>query len=119
MFIPSCLFSVLSHVVRAIDIDYEKRIVTLNEPEKGSNPRIWKVSTVLIEMVNALPKTSEQVFPGSLKSMKGTWIDTRARLAETLQNPRLKKITFYTFRHWKATTQNTTRPRTYYTSSNS
>jgi integrase len=37
--------------------------------------------------------------------MKGTWIDTRARLTETLQNPRLKKITFYTFRHWKATTE--------------
>jgi integrase/predicted RNA-binding Zn-ribbon protein involved in translation (DUF1610 family) len=85
------------------DIDREKRIITLNEPEKGSNPRMWKVSTTLMEMLNALPKTSEQVFPGSLKSMKGTFIDTRKRLAATLQNPRLQRVSFHTFRHWKAT----------------
>ena len=60
-----------------------------NEPEKGLNPRMWKVSTTLIEMLNALPKTCEQVFPSSLKSMKETFLDTRKRLAETLQNPRL------------------------------
>ena len=85
------------------DVDREKRIITLNEPEKGSNPRMWKVSPALIEMLNALPKTCEQVFPGSLKSMKGTFIDTRKRLAQTLQNPRLLRISFHTFRHWKAT----------------
>ena len=87
-----------------IDVDREKRVITLNEPEKGSNPRMWKVSSTLIEMINALPKTSEQVFPGSLKSMKSTFIDTRKRLAQTLQNPRLLRISFHTFRHWKATT---------------
>lgn len=87
-----------------IGLDREKRIVTLNEPEKGSNPRMWKVSTTLIEMLNALPKTGDQVFPGSLKGMKGTFIDTRRRLAQTLQNPRLLRISFHTFRHWKATT---------------
>jgi integrase len=86
-----------------IDIDREKRIITLNEPEKGSNPRMWKVSTTLMEMLNALPKTDEQVFPGSLKGMKGTFLDTRKRLAETLQNLRLLRISFHTFRHWKAT----------------
>jgi integrase/ribosomal protein L37AE/L43A len=85
------------------DMDTEKRIVTLNEPEKDSNPRMWKVSTQLIEMLNALPKTSEQIFPGSLKGMKGTFLDTRKRLAATLQNPRLLRISFHTFRHWKAT----------------
>jgi integrase len=92
-------------VLEWINIDSERSIITLNDPEKGSNPRMWKVSQKLIQMLNALPKTSEQVFSGSLKSMKGTWIDTRTRLAETLQNPRLKKIKFYTFRHWKATTE--------------
>jgi integrase/predicted RNA-binding Zn-ribbon protein involved in translation (DUF1610 family) len=86
------------------DIDREKRIITLNEPEKNSNPRMWKVSPTLIEMLNALPKTCEQVFAGSLKGMKGTFIDTRKRLAQTLQNPRLLRISFHTFRHWKATT---------------
>jgi integrase len=87
-----------------INIDSERNIITLNDPEKGSNPRMWKVSQKLISMINALPKTSEQIFLGSLKSMKTTFIKTRKRLAANLQNPRLHKITFYTFRHWKATT---------------
>ena len=37
------------------DIDFEKGIIRLNEPEKGSNPRLWKVSQKLIAMLNALP----------------------------------------------------------------
>jgi integrase len=86
-----------------IDIDREKRIITLNTPEKGSNPRMWRVSSGLMEMLNALPKKNELIFPGSLKSMKGTFLDTRKRLADTLQNPRLLRISFHTFRHWKAT----------------
>jgi integrase len=90
-------------ILKWINIDSERNVITLNEPEKGSNPRMWKVSSRLIGMLNTLPKTSEQVFPGSLKSMKVTWIKTRKRLAQNLQNPRLKKITLYTLRHWKAT----------------
>ena len=86
------------------DIDREKRIITLNLPEKGSNPRMWKVSPTLIEMINALPRNSEQIFNSSLRSMKTTFIKTRKRLAQTLQNPRLLRISFHTFRHWKATT---------------
>jgi len=86
------------------DIDQDRRIITLNAPEKGSNPRMWKVSPTLIEMINALPKNSEQLFNGSLKSMKTTFLKTRKRLATTLQNPRLLRIHFHTFRHWKATT---------------
>lgn len=73
------------------NLDSERNIITLNEPEKGSNPRMRKVSQRLIGMLNALPKTCEQVFPGSLKSMKGTRIDTRTRLAETLQNPKTQE----------------------------
>jgi integrase len=35
--------------------------------------------------------------------MKSAWIDARTGLAETLQSPRLLRISFHTFRHWKAT----------------
>ena len=35
--------------------------------------------------------------------MKGSFMLTRKRLARNLQNPRLLKISFHTFRHWKAT----------------
>jgi integrase/predicted RNA-binding Zn-ribbon protein involved in translation (DUF1610 family) len=81
-----------------LDIDCERNIITLNEPEKNSNPRMWKVSTTLIEMLNTLPKKSEQVFTGSLKSMKTTFGKTRKRLSLNLQNPRLMQIHFHTFR---------------------
>jgi integrase len=35
--------------------------------------------------------------------MKTTLDKTRKRLAERLQNPRLLRIHYHTFRHWKAT----------------
>jgi integrase len=87
-----------------IHIDSERNVISLNDPEKGSNARMWKVSQKLIGMLNNLPRRAEHVFPSSLKSMKTTLNKTRQRLALNLQNPRLQKITFYTFRHWKATT---------------
>ncbi len=93
-----------AHRLKWTDIDSERNVITLNEPEKGSNPRMWKVTAQLIEMLNRLPKKSETVWTSSLKSMKSTFIKTRKRLALNLQNPRLLKISFHTFRHWKATT---------------
>lgn len=87
-----------------INIDVEKSIVTLNLPEKGSNPRMWKVSQKLIGMLNALPRGSQKVFgDGPINSMKTTFLRARKRLAAKLQNPRLLRVSFHTFRHWKAT----------------
>ncbi|PVX26107.1 MAG: recombinase XerD [Candidatus Bathyarchaeum sp.] len=87
------------------NIDSERRIITLNEPEKGSNPRAWKVTSELIGMLNSLPKKSHRVFgDGPINSQKTTFIRARKRLAHKLQNPRLLQISFHTFRHWKATT---------------
>lgn len=65
-----------------INIDTEKNLVTLNDPEKRSNPRMWKVSPELVAMLNMLPKTSVKVFgDGPINSMKSTFIKTRKRLA--------------------------------------
>jgi integrase len=87
-----------------INIDLEKNVITLNNPEKGSNPRMWKVSTKLTGMLNCLPRVSEKVFgDSSLNSMKTTFMKSRKRLSLKLQNPRLLRISFHTFRHWKAT----------------
>ncbi|MEM2975834.1 MAG: tyrosine-type recombinase/integrase [Candidatus Bathyarchaeia archaeon] len=86
------------------DIDFEKGIIILNRPEKGSKPRIWKVSPSLIERFKALPKESQRVFgDGPINSIKGTFLKARKKLAANLQNPRLNQISFHTFRHWKAT----------------
>ena len=65
---------------------------------------MWKVSSKLTGMLNCLPRVSEKVFgDSSLNSLKTTFIKSRKRLALKLQNPRLLRISFHTFRHWKAT----------------
>jgi integrase len=88
-----------------IDLDSERRIITLNDPEKGSNPRAWKVSSELVGMLNNLPKKSKRLFgDGPMNSLKTTFLKTRKRLASKLKNPRLLRISFHTLRHWKATT---------------
>jgi len=88
-----------------IDIDLERRLITLNHPEKGSKPRLWKVSQKLSRMLKNLPNNSSKVFGNATyDSMKQTLQKTRKCLATKLQNPRLSRITFHTFRHWKATT---------------
>jgi len=86
------------------DIDFERRIITLNRPEKRGNPRMWRVSPKLIAMLKSLPKQDSWVFgKASYHTLKQAMRRTRNRLASKLQNPRLEKITFHTFRHWKAT----------------
>jgi integrase len=86
------------------NIDFERRLIILNNPEKGSNPRIFKISQRLIDMLNALPRKSQRIFSNkTINSLKATFIETRKRIAHKLQNPRLLKISFHTFRHWKAT----------------
>jgi len=86
------------------DIDFEKSIITLNNPEKGSKTRMWKANDKLMGMLSLMPRESSKVFGnGPINSFKSTYQKTRKRLAVKLQNPRLRKISFHTFRHWKAT----------------
>jgi len=88
------------------DLDFEAGTIRVNEPEKNSNPRIFKLSNKLTAMLNALPRTSERVFGQVLRtSVYSTFCDQRRRLAKKLQNPRLLQISFHTLRHWKATTE--------------
>jgi len=85
------------------DLDPQNRTVKVT-PEKGSNPRLFKVSTVLMERLMALPKTNKYVFSGiKLKSLQKRFEDQRRKIAAKLKNPRLLKISFVTLRHWKAT----------------
>jgi integrase len=87
-----------------IHIDSERTTITLNEPEKNSNARMWKVTPQLIAQLNALPKNSEKVFGDcKMDSLKSAFLNLRKKQATKLQNPRLLKIGFHTLRHWKAT----------------
>ncbi len=95
---------------RWIDIDHERNCVRISAPEKGSCARERKVSTRLQAMLNALPHKWDLVFHdprlepvNSLDDFRRTFIRQRNLVAETLQNPRIKQISFKTLRHWKAT----------------
>lgn len=84
------------------DVNFGNCIVTIT-PEKGSNPRQFKVSGKLVAMLNALPREDKRIWKAKLKTISRTFQGSRTRLAEMTKNPRLKRITFHTFRHWKAT----------------
>jgi len=72
--------------------------------EKHGKPRQFKISLRLIAMLQKLPKTNEYIFSNSnLGSHRWRYDRQKTRLAEKLQNPRLKQIKFHTLRHFKAT----------------
>ena len=87
-----------------IDIDFESRTVSLTA-EKGSNPRIFKMSNKLLTMLNGIQKKDQKIFCHykHLNSLRRCYERQRKRTAAKLGNPRLQKITFHTLRHWKGT----------------
>ena len=68
------------------DIDSEKHLLRLDEPEKGSDPRIWKVTAKLIAMLNNLPRKAESLRQRRLNTLKAIYINARKSLAAKLQN---------------------------------
>lgn len=55
-------------------------------------------------MLTNLDGKNTKIFgDGPTCHMKTTFYRSRKRLAEKLKNPRLLRIKFHTFRHWKAT----------------
>lgn len=86
------------------DVDFERHTVTINNPEKHGNPRITRISGKLEGMLNMLQKKSKYVFGTNSRSTRSSvFYAQRKHIARKLQNPRLLKIGFHTFRHWKAT----------------
>ncbi|MCW4010737.1 MAG: tyrosine-type recombinase/integrase, partial [Candidatus Bathyarchaeota archaeon] len=86
-----------------IDIDQKRCTIRINNPAKGSLPRVIKVSPKTIAMIQALPRTKEYIFNPNTHTIYTVFARMRNRLAKKLQNPRLKQIHFHTLRHWKAT----------------
>jgi integrase len=86
------------------DIDFVTNTIRVT-PEKGSNPRIFKASNKLMAMLSALKSKSKsnRIFGKWLKSQARLFYKQRRKIANKLQNPRILKITFHTFRHFKAT----------------
>lgn len=88
------------------DVDFERCTLTIT-PEKGSEPRMFKMSGKLLGMLGKLPsiKMGERIFTHykNLNSLMRSFERQRKRIANNLANPRLLKISFHTLRHWKAT----------------
>lgn len=85
--------------------DINGNILTLNKPEKGSNPRQFKISDRLVSMLSILPKKDERIFgpKNSLDNFRTNYIRKRKQISRTLADPSIAQITFHTFRHWGAT----------------
>jgi len=89
--------------LRWTDMDLERKLVILNDPEKRGTPRVFNVTSRLLGMLNALPKKGKTIFNCSYSSIRWCFSQSRRRLARKMNNPRLLQIHFHTFRHWKAT----------------
>lgn len=97
-----------AHHLKWTDIDHESKTIRVS-PEKGSNPRIAKVSDKLLNMLSVirahnLVQDKDRIFSHDVNTMRDVFLKQRKNLARKLQNPRLNQIHFHTFRHWKATT---------------
>ena len=92
-----------SEALRIKWIDIKGNVITINRPCKGHYPRQVEVSNTLISTLNALPKTSELIFPTTYRSLASCYFKVRRKLARKLNNPRLLSISLVTFRHWGAT----------------
>jgi integrase len=90
--------------LRWIDFNLETKTVRIT-PEKGSEPRQLKIGDKLVAMRNTLPKHQRKPFQGSMRHFSRTFRAQRKRIASKLKNDRINKITFHTFRHWKAKTE--------------
>jgi len=86
------------------DVDLERKIIVLNDPEKNSNPRIFNISNKLVNMLAAIPKINESVWGTESKITRGSvYYRERKKIAYKLANPRLLRIGLHSLRHWKAT----------------
>ena len=63
-----------------------------------------KISDKLVNMINQIPKNPHgTVFAPDTDNLRTLFCHARKRASIKLCNDRLNKITFHTFRHWKAT----------------
>jgi len=85
------------------DLDVQSQTVRVT-PEKGSEPRVLRISAKCLSMLQSLPRKGSLIFGGyPIRGFAKSFQRSRKILANKLGNPRLLQISFHTFRHWKAT----------------
>ncbi len=83
-------------------LDPETGVLNI-QAEKGSYNRQTKLSPRLVSMILRLPKKDRRIFPNTENSLRTNFGKVRRRLANKLENARLLKVHFHSFRHWYAT----------------
>jgi integrase len=92
--------------IKWIDFNTEANTLSINQPEKGSNPRTVRISNKLAIMLATLPRNTDKIFPYKNKEViRRSYERARKRIAKNLANPRILQIHMHTFRHWRATTE--------------
>jgi integrase len=86
--------------LRWIDINHEAKTVNIT-PVKGHKARVLRVSDEFLRRVGTLPRKFEYIF--NYESLRSAYNAAKKVIARKLNNPRLLKISFTTFRHWKGT----------------
>jgi integrase len=88
------------------DIDFEAKTLSIRA-EKNSNPRRFKLSKRLLNVLECYPQSTERIFNHykSLNLLRRTFERQRKRIAYKLSNPRINQIKIHTLRHWKGTTE--------------
>jgi len=90
--------------LRWIDVDFERKEVSISFPCKKHNPRKLPVSEAFLQRIRMMPRIEdkERVFC-TVKGLQGTFYHTRKTVARNTGNPEIEKISMKSFRHWKAT----------------
>ena len=89
-------------LLKWIDLDFKKETVNITSAKHGI-PRELRISQKLIGMLQRLPKNSEKIFGNiGYSTMRNNLNDQKKRIAEKLQNPRIRRITPHVIRHWRA-----------------
>jgi integrase len=88
------------------NFDFESNTINII-PEKGSNPRIFKMSQKLVGMIQNLPRPYGKYYFATpkmnLEFFRINFERQRKRLTTKLNNPRISKIMFKTLRTWGGT----------------
>jgi integrase len=88
------------------EVNFERRMIVLNKPEKHGNARCFRVSEKLVTMLLRLKKDEKYIFGiGSKHSVICNFNHQKIKASIELANPHLRQIHFHTLRHWKATTE--------------
>jgi integrase len=92
------------------DIDTKASTIDIR-PEKGSRPRRPKITANTLASVLRLRRESLYIFHSDkvdveerYRNFFRNFAKQRRKIADRLQNPRIRRISFKTLRHWKAST---------------